>query len=379
MSDRENDCIWAYLTFSKDEEAYRAVTNGSKLDEIDVIQPANTWSQPSVLQAGPEPDERVVAEAIRRFDASSNGSQQNQDLLRKLLSLSTKSNSVLLKEALNRILPSVRTFDFQLTGDNGTVMPLNEVRTILRCIGQHISELGIYFRFEKYPTDVNRYFDKMCQYVGPNLNAMRLKYFPPTVEWLERLKPLLGRIERLVLTGSNYDFDYDIDFQLYCPNLRTLKISMNLNGTLLSKKQPKMERFSNLQNQFMEERLVLEFMKNNPQLLYLRIEANDCNNLLKQIPEHLTKLEKLCLYQGYPNITANNLGECVEPFGRYIFKNSYFPHRTIDRNEAFKETQTNVPGRRGFGWNPDLFAQIPSARGAKVTFMLRWYGWRRPG
>lgn len=102
---------------------------------------------------------------------------------------------------------------------------------------------------------------------------------------------------------------YDIDFQFYCPNVKTLKLKMNLNGTLLSKAQPKLERLSMLHNQFMEEKLVLEFMKNNPQLKYLKIEANDCDNLLKQIPLYLEQLEKLCLYQGYPNITAENLGE----------------------------------------------------------------------
>lgn len=282
----------------------------SKLDEIDTIKPADTWSQPSSFLCTEPIDDKTVAVELSNFEIA-NTRKDASDSLRKLISLSTKLNSEMLKETLNnRILPTVKTFDFQITNaTNDTVITLNETRSILRCIGPYISDLGIYFRMDKYPKNIDRYFFKMRQYIGPNLKTVRLKFFPTYQDWFEQLKPLLSKIECLVLETSNYDFDYDIDFQLYCPNLKILKMSMNLNGTLLSKEQPKLERISMLNNQFMEERLVLEFMKNNSQLLYLKIEANDCNNLLNQIPIHLPMLEKLCLYQGYPNISADNLGE----------------------------------------------------------------------
>lgn len=280
------------------------------MDEIDECVPADTWCQPSSFLSVPI-DNDTIADALNKFPNEAGESQTGvMDLLRKLISFSATSNSELLKEALNnRILPSVKSFDFHITNLNGTVMTLSETRSILRSIGPYISQLGICFRMDKYPKNINRYFHKMCQYVGPNLNTLRLRSVPAYQDWLEPLKPLLNRIECLVISTSNYDFDYDIDFQLYCPNLKLLKITMNLNGTLLSKKQPKLEKISILDNQYMEERLVLEFMKNNPQLLYLKIAANDCNNLLQQIPQHLLKLEKLCLYQGYPYMSANNLGE----------------------------------------------------------------------
>ncbi|KAJ6646609.1 hypothetical protein Bhyg_01822 [Pseudolycoriella hygida] len=309
----ENSGSWAHVTFSTDEGAYRAFTEGSKFEEICEILPADTWSQPSSVPCMEPVEKDTVADLLTKFDVISRDSEKDQkslfDLLRTLISISSKSNSDLLKETLNnRILPSVKRFDFQLSDyTNRSAISLSETRSILRCIGSHISELGIYFRMDKYPKNVERYFYKMCQYIGPNLKTIRLKYVPSDQGWLLHLKPLLNQIELLDIRTFNYDFEYDIDFQQYCPNLKTLKIYMNLNGTLLSKKQPKLERISILNNQYMEERLVLEFMKNNPQLLYLKIEANDSNNLLKQIPLHLPNVEKLCLYEGYPDIYAENV------------------------------------------------------------------------
>lgn len=234
-------------------------------------------------------------------------------LVKQLVLLSMNSNSESLKDALNnRILPSAKTFTFDLT-DVDNMITLGEARTILRSIGPYVCDLGVHFWMDKYPKYLNRFFKKMSQYIGHNLTTIRLKSFPTNQDWLQELKPLLCRIACLYLETSNYDFDFDIDFEFYCPNLKTLKISMNLKGEFLSKEpMPKLERFSNLHNQYMEERLVLDFMKNNPQLIYLKIEANDSHNLLKQIPIHLMKLEKLCLYQGYPDICADNLGESIK-------------------------------------------------------------------
>lgn len=313
----ENNTKWAYLTYSKDEEAYHAFTEASTLTEIEQILPADTWCQPSSLSSEPIETNDTIDEIIKKFEISKIMEQRKDqfDLLRQLISLSTKSNSESLRETLNdRILPSVKMFDFELgDNDNDKRICLSEVRSILRSIGPYISDLGLHFKMDKYPSNINRYFFKMCQYIGPNLNKMRLRFFPTNENWLLNLQPLLTRIECLYLQTSNYNFEYDIDLQLYCPNVKTLKLSMNLNGELLSKRAwPKLERFSNLHNQYMEERLVLEFMKNNPQLLYLKIEAHDCNNLLQQIPMHLPKLEKLCLYQGYPDICADSLGESMK-------------------------------------------------------------------
>lgn len=313
----ENNTKWAYLTYLRDEEAHLALTEGSTLIEIEQILPADTWCQPSSLSSGPVPTQDTINEILNEFKVANIGerSKDVSGLLRQLISLSSKSNSESLKETLNnRILPSAKKFDFELgDNDNEKRISLNEARLILRCVGPYICDLGLNFKMDKYPNNIDRYLFKICQYIGPNLTTIRLKFFPTNRNWLLHLQPLLRRIECLCLQTSNYDFDYDIDLQLHCPNLKTLKISMNLKGELLSKKAwPKLERFSNLHNQFMEERLVLDFMKNNPQLKYLKIEANDSNNLLQQISIHLPQLEKLCLYQGYPDICADNLGESIK-------------------------------------------------------------------
>ncbi|KAG4070141.1 hypothetical protein HA402_013384 [Bradysia odoriphaga] len=286
-----------------------AIRDASNLEEIEVALPADTWTQPTLFSST-EPDAQILVDALHKFESVSNSDQSQTDglpSLRQLIFMSTKSRAPSVKEAVDRILPLVKSFEFQLTDAKGTAVFLSEVRSILQCIGQHISELGVTFRMDKYPKYTDRYYQKICQYVGPQLKTLSLSGVPSNQGWLIALKPLLCRIECFSLQTSNYDFEYDIDFELYCPNVKTLNIYMNLKGTLLSRKQPKLEKLSMLYNQFMEEALVLEFMKNNPQLVHLKIQANDSNNFLKQIPLHLPKLEHLCLHQGYPNITAENL------------------------------------------------------------------------
>lgn len=243
--------------------------------------------------------------------AHTSGQSQRDGLLspRELIFKAVKSKAPRVMEALNRILPLVQKFEFQLTDANGTAILLSEVRSILQCIGKHISELSVTFRMDKYPQYTDRYYRKICQYIGPQLKTLKLSGVPANEQWLIALKPILCQIECFSVRTSNYDFDYDIDFEVYCPNVQTLDICMNLRGTLLSKKQGKLKKLSMLNNQYMEETLVLEFMKNNPQLMDLTIQANDCNNFLKQIALHLSKLEHICLHQGYPNITADNLGK----------------------------------------------------------------------
>lgn len=307
----ERDHTWAYVTYVDNNDVIYAL-HATRLEEIEFIVPADTWVQPEPLSSSEQDTEKILAE-LNEFETAHKSGQSRSDRalsLRELILMAANSTVPSVTEALNRILPLVQTFEFQSTNATGTVIPLTEVRSILRCIGQHITELSLVFRMGKYPKNVERYYQKICQYVGPQLKTLKLNGVPPIQEWLIGLKPILCRVECFCVKLDNYDLDYDIDFELYCPNVKILAISSNLNGTLLSKsKLPKLMKMSMMHNQYMEESLVLDFLKNHSQLVYLTIEAHDCDNLLKQIPMHLPKLQHLCLHQGHPNITGQNLGE----------------------------------------------------------------------
>lgn len=249
-------------------------------------------------------------------------------LLRRILSFKSEPLKESMKHQIERL---AKKFTFVLVDpEYSPNILLSETRSILRTIGPYVRELCVNFRDAKWPPNMDRYFYKMCQYIGPNLKTLRLIYVPNNEDWLQQLKPLLCCIESLYVTMTNYDFDFDIDFQSYCSNLKTLKIRVHLKGEFLTKPWPKLERLSIRDNQYMEEKLVLEFMKNNPQLKYFKVYANDCDNLLQQIPEHLPNLEKLCLYQAYPNISADNLAHLVEMKQLKQLKLMYLEEEELD-------------------------------------------------
>lgn len=266
---------------------------------------------------------------------------RDSELLRRILASTNASwKKSMLQQ--NERLAHQFTFVFVDSSDAPNI-PLAEARSILRSIGPYVRDLCVNFRDNKWPKDIGRFFYKMCQYVGENLKTLRLIYVPNDEDWLRQLKPLLLRIETLHVAICNYDFDFDIDFQSYCPNLTTLKIRMNLKGEWLTKPWPKLERLSIRDNQYMEERLVLEFMKNNPQLKYFEVAANDCDNFLPQISEHLHNVEKLCLYQAYPYMSAENLTHLAELKQLKKLKLMYLEDEDFDRIVAcllkFKQLQ----------------------------------------
>lgn len=317
----ENSATWAYITFFEDEHAYAAFTDVSsnKPFEIEKILPADSWCQPATTEPAAENKDNTVPETesmkqlqdeISKLNLNAHDHDDASELLRRILASTNdqwKTSMVRKNERL------ARNFTFVVVvSEYAPNIPLAKARSILRTIGPYVCDLCVNFRDNKWPANIERFFYKMCQYVGVNLKTLRLINVPNNEDWLKQLKPLLARIETLHVAICNYDFDFDIDFQSYCPNLKTLKIRMNLKGELLTKPWPKLESLSIRDNQYMEERLVLEFMKNNPQLKYFKVAANDCDNFLPQISEHLHNVEKLCLYQAYPNISTGNLTHLAE-------------------------------------------------------------------
>lgn len=278
--------------------------------------PADTWHQPVSL----EPIEQTTAcsetEAMKQLEDDilklNLDGRDNCEIPSNLLRRISASTSTLKETMKHQIERFAKKFTFILHSTYEPIIPLAEARSILRAIGPYVVDICVNLTTERWPRNIDRFYYKMCQYVGPNLKTLRMINVPNDEDWIQQLKPLLSRIESLYVTMCNYDFDFDIDFQSYCPNVKTLKIRMNMKGELLTKPWPKLEKLSIRDNQYMEERLVLEFMKNNPQLKYFKVAANDCENLLQQIPEHLPNLEKLCLYQAYPNISAENLSYLAE-------------------------------------------------------------------
>ncbi|KAJ6641784.1 hypothetical protein Bhyg_06727, partial [Pseudolycoriella hygida] len=305
----ENGRTWAYLTYEDSGDVYRAIRDAPQLEEVEVVLPADTWVQKTSF-SHPVVDCEALVVALNKYEASLSTGQTHDVLsIKELISMATKTDSLSVKEALDRILPWVKNFEFTITNNDGVAVLLSEVRSTLRCIGQHICHLSITFRMSIYPKYINRYWEKICQYAGPQLNSLKLTCIPNNQEWLVTLQPLLNRIQHLDVLMINYDINYDIDFALYCPNLISLKIFMNLNGTLLCKNQPTLQHLTMLHNDFMDH-IFQDFLRNNPQLVYLKISANDCIGLLQKIALHLPALQGLCLHRGYPEIRAEYL-DCL--------------------------------------------------------------------
>lgn len=290
------------------------MTSSNQPFEIDKILPADTWCQPVEPVDAEAIDESEAMKQLQDELSSLNINKESNidtsDLLRRILSFKSDAWQQTMQSKIEQLAKqyTITIFDPR-EGPNPT---LANVRTCLRTIGSYVVDLRVQFKDGKYPKQIDRFYQKLSQYIGPNLKSLRLVYMPNNDEWLHQLKPLLSRIESLHVSMSNYDFDFDIDFQLFCPKLKTLKINMNLRGELLTKAWLSLERWSNRNNQYMEERLVLDFMRNNPQLKYLNVAANDSENLLQQIPEHLINLEHLVLYEAYPGLNAGNLIHLAE-------------------------------------------------------------------
>ncbi|KAJ6649549.1 hypothetical protein Bhyg_04786, partial [Pseudolycoriella hygida] len=117
-----------------------------------------------------------------------------------------------------------------------------------------------------YPQYLQRYFEKICQYVQPQMRTLRIVGVPENQEWYGPLRPLFERVECLSLHSGNFIYHL---------------VSMENNNN---------------------SDQILEFMVKNTQLQSLKFEANRCDILFKEIPICLPYLNALSLIQGDPPI-----------------------------------------------------------------------------
>lgn len=88
--------------------------------------------------------------------------------------------------------------------------------------GQGVFHLTIQYRAISYYTANDLFYEKLFQYIGPQLRSLSLQSFSTQTHQLAALKPTVLNLANLDI-DLNYEFDYE-EFNDIWPNLETLRI-----------------------------------------------------------------------------------------------------------------------------------------------------------
>lgn len=303
-----------YVTFVSDLSAYLALAHndvqGRRTTQIFNMQPADTWTQPSVVTANePENTNQMDDEELPPFF------MLNEYCILeifKYLDMDSLVNLSKVCKLFHRLLhqhcfPRHRTYSIK-NGKSSIPMPLAKVRQTLICIGSHLTEL--YFEWHEYDHDdrLQRFFDKLGQLVGNNIRSIRFHHTLLESSHLPAIQPILKHLNTLEMVVYNPDFDLDLDFTVLCPNLRRLKLLENMQLIQVSSKPwPTLEYFSTVGNEYMEMNAFRSFLANNPQLQCLKFTAFSADDRLQAVAQNSKNLRKLTIFPSFPNLCASNI------------------------------------------------------------------------
>lgn len=388
--DGENNLDWAYAKLKAESLAYELLKKKEHPNGIKTVLPADTWHQPFALtDEQKEVNAQIALKSFDEFIKNGQIDQASDVFYTREFARALRSFDFLPEEHRGTLrsacFANTKRFHFYLGSDNRKML-LRDARNLMKMIGASVDELIVDGLFKAWPENSPRYLFKISQLTGPNIQSLVLKNIPADTTWVKPMKSVLERIKALDISTDNYDFvEYDLDLQEICPNLRSLKVKMNMKGGFLVKHWPSLEKFSNQHNQYMEERLVTEFMKNNPQIKYLKVDANDCNRLTKEIVEYLPKLESLCLIDAYPDIAAANVTPLLEL--KYLERLKLESIREGKRNEILSCVtqfahlkvlklyfiEDEVDAESEFEWKSDLIVNISKSLHRLEAFHLHFF------
>lgn len=302
----------AHITFVSDLSAYLAlahnVVQNRRSTSLFIMQPADTWIQPSVTIANaatPMDDEQSSAFLLLNEFCMLE--------IFKYLDLATLVNLSMVCKQFHRLLhqhcfPRHRTYSIQ--NDKSSIpVPLAKVRQTLMCIGPHLTEL--HFKWHDYDHDdrLQRFLDKLGQLVGENILCVRFHQTLLDESHIPALKPILKQLDTLEIVVYNPDFDLDLDFIALCPRLRRFKLLENMQLIRVGEKPwPSLEYFSTIGNEYMELNAFRSFLTNNPQLQCLKFTAFSADDRLQAVAQHSKNLRKLTIFPSFPNLCASNIG-----------------------------------------------------------------------
>lgn len=279
-------------------------SQNEKIEIINCVLPADTYHQPTVNKQDIDTEMIDLKHSILNL---------NEDCLRQIFECCDLETLVNLSEVCQRFheilhrtqFPKFKAITFNLNRDQK--MNVCKVRRILRCIGPYLCDITIEAYYNEKFENLIRYFHKIGQYVGTNMRQLCMNQILPVPELLNGINGILRRIEILKIVVYNGDFDFDIDFRTLCPNLIKLKLLQNAQFVENAGKWNKLRNLSVIHNEFMVSSTFISFMENNPLLNSLKVTAYSSDTTVKEIGRCLPNLEKLTLYQGFPDISSANL------------------------------------------------------------------------
>lgn len=328
-----NEKFEAYITFIDDKSAAMAYglmncENDLKITEREylcfkkyIVHIANTWHQPFDV-VNEKFLERPETKEIFNTSATSPAIfNLNEDCLRQvfeycdiesLMNLSQVCktfNNLLSLENGSSIFRRITTLrlviDIFEKDRFGKLMTLGKARKLLRRVGPHVKKLVIRKLDE---ANVQRYFEKIKQYVGENICEMEIYDVRLTENLVSILQPIFHRLSGLKI--RIIDNGYEIDFQTLCPNLTKFKIAdiMNIEGSC--KYWPKLQYVSLLSDIILPETLCL-FIALNPHLRGVKLFHQNFQQI-QAIANSLTNIEKLEINFKYKQIFAPQLSHLAQ-------------------------------------------------------------------
>lgn len=303
---REHAECYAYVTFVDSKSAYKALESSNRLlqkKSMQKILPADTWKQPRITDVEME------------YDCFNH---LNDDCLMCILDyldfetlLNLADVSYRLRDLISDIYyPKQKYYEFSFDrSEKDFLLPttLARMRQILLAIGQYLKSVKITFNFDFKPQNCDRVIEKFLQYLGTNLNTLYISGLLLTQENISKFVPVLQRIETLKLCAWNEDIHYDLDLTEICVNLKKLRISQDTAFWSNSRPWKKLENLSLGYNESITVHTLNLFFQNNSQLKRLNFSVYDTDDAFWGISTYLRNLEKLTVYNGYPDIDSNHI------------------------------------------------------------------------
>lgn len=309
---------WGYAKTNDEVRTNELLSQKMHPSGLSLIEPADTWNQPRVLtNEQKELFEKIALESYLKVLHNGQFDPNSDVFYSKEFTKSLRSIESLPEELQNNLrskcFAEIKRFHFYF-GEHEKKLLLRDARILMKMIGPSLEEIVIDGHiYKKWPHNICRYLYKINQLTGENIRSLILKNVEANQSWEKPLRSILNKIKAIDIKSDNYDFDdYDLDLPVLCPQLESLKIKMNMKGEKIVKTWPTLVKFVNKNNQYMTEQLQWQFLKLNPQIRYLKIDACDTINLTKKIVDHVPKLETLCLTDNYPGFTSENLSPLLE-------------------------------------------------------------------
>lgn len=186
-----------------------------------LVEPANTWHQP--LETNLRDD--VSAMDIENEEESQSSMMMllNEDCFRHLFKFCDLKSLINLSEVSRffnvmllgadgkdqkhfQHIKSLNIFANELNDD----MTLGLARKHLQRVGTVIGKLRVEF-YDENRWNLQRYLDKMCQYVGDNIRELEIMCC--SGDYLPSLSPILQHLRVLKLNASIRPYHSEIDFQ----------------------------------------------------------------------------------------------------------------------------------------------------------------------